>query len=115
MYIYRLLLYTLGNCPYLGSISSKTNLRAHKTSMDTSRRKEKERKERKARKERMMMAKDENHEMAKVSPTMFKLNPHHPQHKQFKINLNKRIIQQLLALDMDSSHLLMMIQFMLES
>ena len=45
-------------------------------SMDTSRRKEKEKeKERKARKARLMMAKEENQEMAKVSPTMFNLRP----------------------------------------
>ena len=47
-------------------------------SMDISREKEKERerKERKERKARMMMAKEENQEMAKVSPTMFNLRPH---------------------------------------
>ena len=84
-------------------------------SMDTSRRKEKERKERKARKEKMMMAKEENQEMEKASPTMFNLRPHHLQHQQFKINLNNLITQQLLALDMDSSHSLMMIPFMLKS
>jgi len=45
--------------------------------MDTSRRKEKDKeKERKARKARMMMAKEENQEMAKASPTMFSLRPH---------------------------------------
>ena len=32
--------------------------------------------ERKARKARMMMAKEENQEMANVSPTMFNLRPH---------------------------------------
>ena len=44
-------------------------------SMDISREKEKE-KERKARKARMMKAKEENQEMAKVSPTTFNLRPH---------------------------------------
>ena len=44
-------------------------------SMDISREKEKE-KERKERKARTMMAKEENQEMAKVSPTMFNLRPH---------------------------------------
>ena len=43
-------------------------------SMDISREKEKEKeKERKERKARMKMAKEENQEMAKVSPTMFNL------------------------------------------
>ena len=46
-------------------------------SMDISRGKEKEKeKERKARNARMMMAKEENQEMAKVSPTVFNLRPH---------------------------------------
>ena len=46
-------------------------------SMEISREKEKEfEKERKERKARMMMAKEENQEMAKVSPTMFNPRPH---------------------------------------
>ena len=46
-------------------------------SMDISREKEKEKeKERKEGKARMMMAKEENQEMAKVSPVMFNLRPH---------------------------------------
>ena len=48
-------------------------------SMDISREKEKEkekeRKARRARKAKMMMAKKENQEMAKVSPSMFNLRP----------------------------------------
>ena len=48
-------------------------------SMDISREKEKEKekeKERKERQARVMMAKEENQEMAKVSPVMFNLRPH---------------------------------------
>ena len=62
----------------------------------------------------MMMAKEENQEMAQVSPTMCNLKPH--QHQRFKINLNKLMIfLQHQALDMDLSLSLMMIQYMLKS
>jgi len=72
--------------------------------MDTSRRKEKE-KERKARKARMMMAKEENKEMARVSPTMFNLRPHQLRPCRTN-NSNKLIILlQHQALVMDSLHL----------
>ena len=66
--------------------------------------KEKE-KERKARKARMMMAKEENQEMAKVSPAMFNLRPH--QLLPYRIhNSNKLIIRlQHQALVMVSLHL----------
>ena len=72
-------------------------------SMDTSRRKEKE-KERKARKARMMMAREENQEMAKVSPT-FNLRPH--QLVLYRINNSNRLIilLQHQALVMVSLHL----------
>ena len=75
-------------------------------SMDTSRRKEKEKeKERKARKARMMMAKEENQEMAKVSPTMFNLRPH--QLLLYRINNSNKLIilLQHQALVMVSLHL----------
>ena len=44
--------------------------------MDIPRGKEKEKEKEKERKARMMKAKEENQEMAKVSPTMFNLRPH---------------------------------------
>ena len=75
-------------------------------STDTSIRKEKEKeKERKARKARMMMAKEENQEMAKVSPTMFNLRPH--QLLPYRINNSNKLIilLQHQALVMVSLHL----------
>ena len=65
-------------------------------SMGTSRRKEKEKeKERKARKARMMMAKEENQEMAKVSPTMCNLRPH--QLLPYRTNSSNKLIILLAA------------------
>ena len=58
-------------------------------SMDISRGKEKE-KERKARRARMMMAKGENQEMAKVSPTTFNLRPHRL--LPYRTNSNNKLI-----------------------
>ena len=75
-------------------------------SMDTSRRKEKEKaKERKARKARMMKAREESQVMEKANRTMFNLRPH--QILPFRINkLNKLIILlQLQVLVMVSFHL----------
>ena len=75
-------------------------------SMDTSRRKEKEKeKERKARKARMMMAKEENQDMAKASPTMCNPRPH--QLLPYKTNSSNKLIilLQHQALVMDSLHL----------
>ena len=73
-------------------------------SMDISREKEKE-KERKARKARMMMAKEEDQEMAKVSPTMFNLRPHRL--LPYRTNSNNKLttLQQHQALVMVSLHL----------
>ena len=75
-------------------------------SMDISRQKENEKeKERKARKARMMMAKEENQEMAKVSPTMFNLRPHRL--LPYKTNNSNKLIilLQHQALVMVSLHL----------
>ena len=60
-------------------------------SMDISRAKDKEKeKERKARKARMMMAKEENQDTAKVSPTMFSLRPHRL--LPYRISHNNKLI-----------------------
>ena len=60
------------------------------------------------------MAKEENQEMAKVSPTMCNLTLH--QHQRFKTNPNKLIsLLQHEALDIDFSLSLMMIHYMLKS
>ena len=75
-------------------------------SMDTSRRKEKKKeKDRKARKARMMMAKEENQEVAKVSPTMCNPRPH--QLLPYRTNNSNKLIILLQdqALVMDSLHL----------
>ena len=77
-------------------------------STDISREKEKE-KEKTATKARMMMAKEENQEMAKVSPTMFNLRPHRL--LPYRTNNNKKkkkkltTLQQHQALVMVSLHL----------
>ena len=78
-------------------------------STDISREKEKE-KEKTARKARMMMAKEENQEMAKVSPTVFNLRPHRL--LPYRTNNNKKnkkkkltTLQQHQALVMVSLHL----------
>jgi hypothetical protein len=70
--------------------------------MDISREKEKE-KERKERKARMMMAKEENQEMANVSPTMSNFRPHRL--LPHRTNSNLTTLQQHQALVMASLHL----------
>ena len=59
----------------IGPLMICTILMSMDISREKEKEKEKERKARRARKAKMMMAKKENQEMAKVSPSMFNLRP----------------------------------------